>query len=443
MGKTDKRKNVENAHLLLKKGIWLYFFLLIFEGALRKWILPGFATPLLVIRDPIALWLIVTAYNKGLLPSNLYLNGVVILGFVGIVTSVLFGHGNLLVALFGARTLLLHFPLIFVIGRIFDRADVLKMGKITLMIAAAMAVLVALQFYSPQSAWVNRGVGGDLEGAGFTGAMGYSRPPGTFSFTNGVTLFYSFATCFVFYFLLNSKLINKLLLIAATTGLLVVIPLSISRGLFFSVGVIGFFVIIAASRKPRYLTRMLIAVLAVVLIILVANQFAFFRTATEVFTARFTNANESEGGLEGVFLDRYFGGLLSSFTLKSGLPVFGYGLGKLTNVGTMLLSGKTISGLAEGEWGRMIAESGPFLGLLLVFFRIGLSFKLALLSFQRLGQGDILPWVLMGFCLIIFPQGNWAQPTSLGFSTLITGLVLASFRGPLAFKDKMKGQKQQ
>jgi hypothetical protein len=45
----------------LKKGIWLYFLLLIFEGALRKW-LPFCLTPLLVIRDPLAIYLLFTAY---------------------------------------------------------------------------------------------------------------------------------------------------------------------------------------------------------------------------------------------------------------------------------------------------------------------------------------------------------------------------------------------
>ncbi len=34
---------------LLKSGIWAYFLLLIFEGAIRKWIFPGLATPLLCV----------------------------------------------------------------------------------------------------------------------------------------------------------------------------------------------------------------------------------------------------------------------------------------------------------------------------------------------------------------------------------------------------------
>ncbi len=38
-------------NLILKKGIWLYFFLLLFEGALRKWVLPSLSAPLLIVRD--------------------------------------------------------------------------------------------------------------------------------------------------------------------------------------------------------------------------------------------------------------------------------------------------------------------------------------------------------------------------------------------------------
>ena len=39
----------------IKRLIWLYFFLLIFEGTFRKWILPQFSDVLLVVRDPVVL----------------------------------------------------------------------------------------------------------------------------------------------------------------------------------------------------------------------------------------------------------------------------------------------------------------------------------------------------------------------------------------------------
>ena len=52
---------------LLKKLIWLYFLFLLFEGALRKWFLPGLSQGLLIIRDPIVVWIYYIAYNQGLL----------------------------------------------------------------------------------------------------------------------------------------------------------------------------------------------------------------------------------------------------------------------------------------------------------------------------------------------------------------------------------------
>ncbi|UOQ66423.1 hypothetical protein [Hymenobacter volaticus] len=173
----ERRKNAaKDPNRLLKQGVWAYFLLLIFEGALRKWFLPGLATPLLIVRDPLVVWLLFVTWQRGLLPANPYMIGMMLIGLLSTFTAVLFGHGNIAVAIYGARILLLHFPMVFVIGRIFNREDVVKLGKVTLWIAIPMTVLIALQFYSPQSAWVNRGVGGDMAGAGYSGALNYFRP---------------------------------------------------------------------------------------------------------------------------------------------------------------------------------------------------------------------------------------------------------------------------
>ncbi|RYE35447.1 MAG: hypothetical protein EOP48_30295, partial [Sphingobacteriales bacterium] len=193
---TTRRNYTANAELtrtinLINGCIYLYVFLLIFEGALRKWILPGLAAPLLIIRDPLALYIIFLCWKQKILPSNLFLAGTIWIGFISLFTALFLGHGNLFVALFGSRYLLLHFPLIFIIGQTMDRPGIIRIGKQILLIAIPVTLLTVLQFYSPQSAWVNRGVGGDMEGAGFNGgALGYFRPPGPFSFTNGNTMFY-------------------------------------------------------------------------------------------------------------------------------------------------------------------------------------------------------------------------------------------------------------
>src|SRR5450432_3921963 len=281
--------------LLLKRGIWLYFLLLIFEGALRKWLLPGLSSPLLVVRDPIALWLIFKAIKNGLLPANVYMLGMAFIGVIGVFTAIFLGHGNLVVALFGARMLIIHFPLIFVIGNIFSHKDVENMGKALLLISIPMVVLIAIQFYSPQTAWVNRGIGGDEGGAGFSGAMGFFRPPGTLSFTNGNALFFAFVARFILYFWLNPKNINRIILIAATIGLIVAIPLSISRGLFFSVAISVFFAVFAMLRKPQLIGRAILISGIGFISLGVLSKTNFFNTSTAAFMSRFETANKMQG----------------------------------------------------------------------------------------------------------------------------------------------------
>jgi hypothetical protein len=414
----------------LKKGIWIYFLLLIFEGALRKWLLPGLATPLLVVRDPFALWLIYESSKIKIIPLSIYLRGIIAIGLIAIYTAIFIGHGSVVVALYGARILLIHVPLIFVIGVIFDHQDLLKIGRWTLWIALPMAVLTYLQFKSPQSAWVNRGVGGDVAGAGFSGSGDFFRPPGTFSFTTGVSLFFGWLAPFVFYFWLNPKLVNRWLLIFSTIALLVAIPISISRTLLFEVLVTFAFTLVAAVRKPENIQKVFLAVFLLVIAVVVLSQTAFYQVATGAFTDRFTSANEQEGGLvKGVFLDRFLGGLIESLSGSSDVPFFGYGLGMGTNVGSQLLFGKQAFVISEGAWGQHVGELGPIMGMMIILGRIALAFEMLIFSFKKLASGEYLPWLLTSFGFLIIMQATWAQPTSLGFCVMIGGLIMASLKG--------------
>lgn len=432
LGLGVEKNAVDEAYYpLLKKAIWGYFILLILEGALRKWFLPGLSTPLLIIRDPLAIWILVVAWRHNLLPSNLYLIGMGVIGILGLSVTFLQGHGNIPVALYGMRVFLIHFPLLFVIGYVFNREDVIKLGKVVLYISIPMTILLTLQFFSPQSAFINRGVAGDIEGTGFGGTLGFFRPPGTFSFTNGTTLFYGFLSCYVLYFWLKSHNIHKLLLLSATISLIVAIPLSISRGLFFSVGVTLIFTLIALSRKPQYLGRMLLATVGSLVALFLLSQTNLFQTATTVFSTRFETASDfRDHGLQGLLIDRYLGGLLGAILQSSEQPFFGHGLGMGSNVGSMLLSGKRAYLISEGEWGKTVGELGPLLGLGVIMIRLGLSAEITIAAYRRLTQGDLLPWLLLGFGLLNIPQGQWAQPTALGFFTLIGGLLLASLKEP-------------
>ncbi|MDT0650420.1 hypothetical protein [Autumnicola edwardsiae] len=419
-----------NSKRYLKFGIWAYFLLLIFEGALRKWGIPALSAPLLVVRDPVAIWLLYTAWRKDFFPFSIYPAVMIALGTIGISTTLIFGHGNLPVALFGARILLVHFPLMFVIGNVFNREDVVKLGKVVLLLSIPLVILTAMQFYSPQSAFVNRGVGGDVEGSGFSGAMGFFRPSGTFSFTTGNSMFFSLVACFVLFFWVSKDQINKVLLIAATLAVLASIPLSISRSLFFSIAVAIIFTGLAISRNPQYLSRIFTAAVFMVLLLTILSQTTFFQTATEAFMARFESASNIEGGVASSLLERYFGGMISAVSGNNNLPFFGYGLGLGTNAGSALLTGERSFLIAEGEWARLIGEMGFVMGIFVILLRLIFCADISLRSYRSLKYNNLLPWVLLSLALIIIPQGQWAQPTSLGFSTLIGGLVLGALKIP-------------
>jgi len=412
----------------LKKGIWLYFLLLIFEGALRKWVLPALATPLLIVRDPVAIWIIFTAWRNGFLPSNKYLSAMIFITISGLFTTILVGHRSVPVAIYGLRILLFHFPLIFLIGKIFDREDVLKMGRIVLWIAVPMFFLIALQFYSPQSSFVNKGIGSDSLGGGFSGALGYFRPPGTFSFTTGNVQFFSLVAVFVIYFWLNLEQVNRILLICATVALIAAIPISISRGLLIQVVLSTAFAIASISRTPRLFGRMLVAIIGLFIIVASLSKFSFFENAITVLTTRFDNASQSEGEINDTIFNRIGAGIMESFN-DPNLPFFGYGTGMGTNAGARLLKGRSEGFLlAEGEWGRLIGEMGAIFGLAAIFIRMQLSVKMAYEAYIRLKLNNLLPWMMVSVSFQAVAQGQWAQPTALGFGVIMGGLTIAAMR---------------
>jgi hypothetical protein len=413
----------------VKTGIWVYFLLLIFEGALRKWLLPSLAGPLLIIRDPIACWILYAAFKNGYIQKNNYIVWIVPIGIVGLYTAYFLGHGNLYVALYGARILVLHFPLIFVIAKVFDKQDVLKMARATLVISIPMTLLIVMQFYSPQTAWINKSLGGEV-GGGFSGAMNFYRPPGTFSFTNGNTLFYSFCSCMVVYFWFNPKEISRWILILASICLLLSIPFSISRSLLFQVVISLLFSFCSVLLKPKYAFGIIVGMISVITVFVLLSYTPYFTTATAAFTSRFETANKQEGGLNGVFLDRFLGGMISAITASAQQPFFGFGIGMGTNVGSMLLGGGRTFLISEGEWGRLIGELGPVLGLTVVVLRLKLALELLFTSLRNMIAGNMLPWMLTSFGFLAIAQHGWAQPTSLGFSVIITGLILAAFEIP-------------
>lgn len=417
---------------IYRKAIWIYIFLLIFEGALRKWILPSLANPLLIIRDPIAIWLTIVGIRKGWL-NNSYAKTMMVVSTISLVLTLVFGHHNLYVALFGWRIYFFHFPMIFIMGKILSRHDLLKIGQFFLWISVPMTILIFIQFNSPQTAFVNIGVGGEGT-SGFAGAMGYMRPPGTFSFTAGYTLFQAVVGCYLlFYLLMNNYLpkdfrFSNIMLIIFVGCYLLSIPTSISRTHFYQTCVFLIFMFVAVMIKNKFRDKFIKIFIISIVAIIILYYFGFADTSIEAFSSRFENASKVEGGVKGTLGNRYVNGFIGSL-INFSIPIFGVGIGIGTNVGSKFLNGNMYSfGFnSEIEWGRIIGESGMLLGLIIIGIRLFLSLGILKKAYNFLVKKyDLLPWMLSAGMMLTVPQGQWSIPTNLGFCILFGGLTLAA-----------------
>lgn len=421
----DNAINIEKLNSI-KIAIWLYFFLWIFEGALRKWVLPSLATPLLIVRDPIAIFIIIRAINLNVKFLNGYVVGAFIITLLALIVTLTFGHGNLFVGIYGARIMLLHFPLIFIIGSVFTKEDILKMGYALLVVNIVMTLIVYLQFISPQSAFINRGLGGEGS-AGFSGAMGYFRPPGTFSFITGLASFYIMVSVFIFYFWLSKERISKILLYTSSLALIFSLPLTVSRTAVGGVILVGVFAFIGSATSFKKLMKVALTICALfILFAILQSTTTVFNLGTEVFMSRVDTASGQSGGFEQSFFSRILGDFVRPIANLLNLPLFVGKLGMGTNAGAQMLSGSNSFLIAEDELGRVGGEQGLILGGGLIFLRLVLAIRLFVKSIKLPQEDKLLPLTLCGTALYLIILGQWAQPSMLGCTVLTVGLLVAS-----------------
>jgi hypothetical protein len=417
----------------LKRWIWIYFFLLIFEGTLRKWLLPQFSDVLLVIRDPVVLIIYMLAIKVRLFPRNSYMLALAIIGILCWLVSLVVLEPYLsikpliLVTGFGFRSNFLHLPLIFVIGRAFDADDVKKLGKWVLIGAIPMALLLAIQFNAAPDSFINRTAGlGETQQ--ITAGGGKIRPPGTFSFVSGVIFYAAIAAAYLLYGGLTRGVYKNWLLFGGGFALAVMIGVSGSRSVLLAVLVVVATLLVIILVRPGAVNQFGRNLLIVVAVSLIVVRLPVFKEGVQILSDRFTAVAEAEEtSIAGGLLARTFSGFTEGFLFIPQAPIGGYGLGIGTNGGAKFLTGRSIFLLTEGEWGRVILESGPILGIAYLLWRTILTVQLGFFSFRRLKHhGEILPIMLYGAGFLALLAGQFGQPTNLGFAVFICGLCLAA-----------------
>ncbi|MGA2051805.1 MAG: hypothetical protein ABSH19_00695 [Opitutales bacterium] len=416
---------------LLKHLLWLYLVLLIFEGALRKWVMPGLSTPLLVARDPVVVLIYMLAFANNRFVVNGFVIVDVFLIFTTFVAGVLSPYSNLMVTLIGLRCYFLQIPLIFVMEKTLDRDDVFRMGKFLLWVSLPITFLLVKQYYSPQSAWVNLDLGGVITN-GMPGANGKFRPSATFSFTTGVSEFYPLVLALLLAFLLSRRKLPLYLSIAAGVAVVFAVPFSISRTNALSCAIVlltGGLSVLFLPNPPRILAR---TILVAGVIAVIVSQLSFFNEGVSTFEARWVDSTGTDTeGFRTNIVDRALEGVTpdSGYIFDSD-NLMGVGVGYGTNMASAFLSGQRGFVLGEDEWPRLLLEIGPMLGVVFIGLRIALCFRLVAASLAALRRNNAVPILITSACFLLVLNAQWAQPTTLGFAMFSAGLVLAAARVP-------------
>ena len=427
---TDYSGTIRN----LRRLIILYIVLLVFEGALRKWVVPQLSNPLLIIRDPVVILIYLLAWRARVFPKNMFVLSLGIIAVLSVALSIFVLISwvplipSLEVTAFGFRSNFLHLPLIFVMAKVFDGDDVRHIGWWILLGMIPMGVLMVLQFQASPEAFINRTVGLG-EAQQLTAGGGKIRPPGTFSFISGPVFYMSVATAFLIHGALTRSAYKTWLLAGSGAALVVGVAVSGSRSSVASVLLVVLSVVLILFVRPQAVNQfgriLVIGVVAALIIV----RLPFFNEGVKILSDRFASEAElGETTVIGGMLDRTVGGFTEGLSAMNKFPMTGYGLGVGTNGGGRFLFGRAGFFLSENEWTRVLAESGPILGFAFLLWRTVLTCWLFYRSLVALNRGATLPILLFGSGFVALLNGQLGQPTNLGFAAVLCGLCLASTR---------------
>jgi len=416
----------------IRRLIWLYFWLLLIEGALRKWVLPQLSNPLLIIRDPLVLLIYVLAFRARVFPRNAWMYSLGVIAFLSLAASAIALQPYLpidrivLVSGFGFRANFLHLPLIFLMPRVLRQEDVKWIGRWILLLLGPMALLMIAQFHAAPDSLLNRTASG--EGEQIVAALGKVRTAGPFSFVVGVVAYFALATGFLVWAALKRGVYRNWLLLAAGVALLVGIAVSGSRSVVGACAVVVASLLLVLFLRASAVNRFGQTLLVTVVLGFMVTRLPVFKEGLNVLTTRFSNVAEAEEqSIAMGLISRVFDGLSETIRVYPDAPFFGYGLGIGTNAGAKFLTGQSAFLLAEGEWARLVLESGPVLGLAFLLWRCGVTVHLLILCLRSVRRaGNVLPLLLFSSGGLPLMNGQFGPPTVLGFAVFTTGLALAA-----------------
>jgi hypothetical protein len=425
----------ERARNYIRYLIWLYFWMLLIEGALRKWAFPELSNPLLVVRDPIALLIYFLSFRARVFPSNAWVISLIVMASLCVLATFvqLMPYVSPLqisaVAGYGVHANFFHLPLIFIMGRVLTFEDVKKFGWWTLVLLVPMTFLMIAQFRASPDSILNRTAGG--EGEMLMSAMGKVRTAGPFSFVVGVVAYFALATGYLVWAVLNRGTYKTWLLIVAGAALVIGTAVSGSRSVVGACAVVVALLVIVIFFRPDVINRFGQVLLATVVLGFIVTRTPIYREGANVMSTRFAEVAEAtEKSIPRDMLSRAASTFEDGAFVYGKAPFLGYGLGIGTNAGAKFLTGRSVFLLLEGEWPRVILESGQVLGPAYLLWRFAFVVWFGWVFIKCVKSGNLLPLLLFGSGFLPMLSGQFGQPTILGYAVFASGLALAATKDP-------------
>lgn len=429
----------EPARRLLVRLIAAFYFALLGEGVLRKWVVPEASNALVFLRDPLMILIIVAHLRLG--PSAVSshaaaIGGTALLAF-GLCAGLQAATSDLAppVLMAGLRNYFLFVPLSFAIRDAYTLQDYRAWIRLNLILAMPVAALVAAQYAAPPTAWINAIPGGGHEGV-FLVVEDVVRPYGLFSFSLGHSAYAAWMAGVALAVLAGLRF-SRWLSGPGLVGIAIMGLLSGSRTYVMFAAVLGicFAGVAGACGSSRARARALGATAGFV-VLAGATMVALPGPLADLAT-RQTTAEAAEGST----VDRIIE-VGTGFIAEAGrVPLFGLGFGAGTNVAAYLATGSTGHVLAEYELTRVVQELGPLFGGLYILLRWSFLAWLSALTLRAASRGNLQPACFLGFLVPIFLAHDLTlQNTMIGIGWFAAGILMSAERVGGAYASAPAGR---
>ncbi|RZL88614.1 MAG: O-antigen polysaccharide polymerase Wzy [Variovorax sp.] len=405
--------------------------ILVFEGAVRKWVTNAASLPLVALRDVLALGLVVYAWQGGYFRRYKKIAAVLFawtcLVFGWGLMQLVGGESTPVIMIIGMRFWLLYVWFAVAAAATLNEADFRAAIYVAAGLVLVMAPLAVLQHFSPIGARINKQLDGD-EGV-FVVVTGVVRTTGTFSFTSGYSTFLSLIAPLVFGILGAKKRtrLHHLFAIAVFVALLVGSLVSgsrttaVSSSAMFLAYLFGRLMFSKMRQKPK-------AAVAVVMALVLTAIFAYvFRQSIGYTQERFEQASEMEDFL-GRILTIFFG----ESGISNAITWLGYGVGYGSNLANFVRTGSVGFFVpAETESGRILVEGGllgvAFIALKVILVVVGIT-KSIRLSAKTNSPFPMLVW--LSTMVAVITWSAIGQLTSNGMLGILLAYALLVFQYP-------------